>query len=185
MAIARHSDGNHSLSSWGSKANKCNPSPCRWCVCVCAHPPLSTCIFVHVCYIHTHLIGCVMTSQRNSWPGVGLAPAGLPTPHHPKRSGGGGVRITVELHVQLQPLVPTKPPPPNPPYTPAQDVLSVIVSTSPSGHITDIWTAAGSPQVGESERQKVSKRGEDDQRTAPVREEEGWTVVNSSFVSSY
>lgn len=57
MAIARHLDGNHSLSSWGSKANKCNTAPRRWCVfmymCVCVLI-LYMCIFVHVDYTRTH-----------------------------------------------------------------------------------------------------------------------------------
>ncbi len=55
MALARHSNGNHSLSSWGSKTNKCEHRPMktmyvnvcmRMRVRVCSY--LSMCIFVHV-----------------------------------------------------------------------------------------------------------------------------------------
>lgn len=34
-------------------------------------------------------------------------------------------------------------PPPAPSEQPSQDVLRVTVSTLPSGHIADIWTAVG------------------------------------------
>lgn len=82
------------------------------------------------------------------------------------------MRITVGWHVHLLALVPSKLPPPTSPQ-PAQDVLSVTVSTSPSGYIPDIWTAARSLQIRQRERQrwrvrKVKKSS--GKRTATITE---------------
>lgn len=113
------------------------------------------CIFVHVGYTRAHPSLC-RTNQRNSWPWPSLIPP-PPSSAEPcllcisHRSGGRGVRITVGLHIRLQ--LPVLSPPTSP--HPTQDVLGVTVSTSPSGHIPDIWTAAGSPRV----RRLEEKRG--------------------------
>lgn len=76
MAIARHSDGNHSLLSWGSKANKCNTDD-GVCVYVCAYSfsVIRVFIIVHVSYNRTHPWLYCLANQRYSWHDVGLGPA--------------------------------------------------------------------------------------------------------------
>lgn len=134
------------------------------CACVCLFTFVQH-IFVHVACTVSHLRLQDLTNQRNSWPGENPNPLHTPTTEScllciSQRSEGGGVQITVGLHVQIQLIFPFKPPAAPPPPTTlhnSQDVLSVMVSTSPSGHIPDIWTAAGSPQVRQSEGASESK----------------------------
>lgn len=51
MAIARHSDGNHSLLSWGSKANKCNTDDDGVCLCMCVLVLSYPCLYYCACQL--------------------------------------------------------------------------------------------------------------------------------------
>lgn len=160
MAIARHSDGIRSLSSWESMKMMCVN------VFVCAHNYACAYLCMSATLVR---IPCSIGQIRGT-AGPGPLLSLLPSSTEPcllcisHRSGGRGVQITVGLHIRLQ--LPVLSPPTSP--HPTQDVLSVTVSTSPSGHIPDIWTAAGSPRV----RQLEEKGGKENEG---VKEMKKWS----------
>lgn len=116
------------------------------------------CVHLHMWAIRVHIPCIIQQIRGTAGPGRALSPSPctaesclLCISH---RSGGRGVGITVGLHIR--PLWLVSPPADSP--RSAQDVLSVVVSTSPSGHIPDIWTAAGARRSGR--RKRGGRRGD-------------------------
>lgn len=130
-------------------------SPCNMCV------RLYLVIYLYIWSIsHTHAPAVVVDKSGEQLGGRGPCPClNPPSPLPPHRAPPAafkpevGRRRCVDysgVACSAPTPVPFKSPPTSP--HPTQDVFSVTVSSSPSGHIPDIWTAAGSPQVRQSER---------------------------------
>lgn len=145
MARAIHSDGIRSLSS---------TNPWRWYVfmdvfvCICVCPFLAMCTFVHEGNTHTHpLVYLTIRGTAGPAPPLPLPTLSVLTAlHKPQvwRQRCGDYSGIAHSAPSTSPITTTSP-------HPIQGVLSVTISTSPSGQIWDIWAAAESPQVMQSE----------------------------------
>lgn len=136
-----------------SKANECFMAACNRCAlrlvswlsgCILSMPA----ILVHILgsgngqIIRTAGTAKALPLPEHASPPTRHPPPPITTPAHSTEPGLLCARQEVGRRrcVDYSPVQTTSP-------HPTEDVFSVTVSTSPSGHIPDIWTAAGSLRV--------------------------------------